>query len=136
MLIPSSCNCAGPACPIGTAVASRGLLYPDLVGTDIGCGIMLARTSLSASAADKPQTLEAWASSINIEGGWENDAGGYLEAEGVSPSALDKDSLGTVGRGNHFAELQVSDCEDGLGRSALWLTAGRRVLVDGFALEL
>jgi len=30
-----------------------------------------------------------------------------LEKAGIKPTQFDRDSLGTVGRGNHFAELQV-----------------------------
>lgn len=97
----------GPTCPIGTAVASSGLLYPDLVGSDIGCGIMLVRTSLPASAADKPRTIDSWANAVNLEGGWDGDVATYLRDKGVASSEFDMRSLGTVGRGNHFAELQV-----------------------------
>ena len=31
-----------------------------------------------------------------------------LEEAGVKPTQFDSQSLGTVGRGNHFAELQVN----------------------------
>ena len=33
---------------------------------------------------------------------------GMLEKAGIKPTQFDRESLGTVGRGNHFAELQVS----------------------------
>jgi hypothetical protein len=61
---------AGPSCPIGAAVASQGILYPSLVGSDIGCGILLAKTSLSSSAACKSRTLDQWAATIQLEDPW------------------------------------------------------------------
>ena len=38
----------GKGSPIGAAFAVEGRLYPALVGNDIGCGIGLWQTSLSA----------------------------------------------------------------------------------------
>ena len=36
----------GPAYPVGIAVRSEGVFYPQLVGGDIGCGIGLWKTGL------------------------------------------------------------------------------------------
>ncbi|KAG6552452.1 hypothetical protein Mapa_006013 [Marchantia paleacea] len=114
----------GTSCPIGAAIATQGVIYPTLVGPDIGCGIMLARTSLKASAASKPRCLDRWADSVRIEGPWDGDISGTLAEAGVKPTSFDEGSLGTIGRGNHFAELQVveriEDAEQGaeLGLSA------------------
>ena len=47
----------GKGSPIGAALAVEGYLYPTLVGNDIGCGIGLWRTELSA----KKLKREAWA---------------------------------------------------------------------------
>jgi RNA-splicing ligase RtcB len=68
---------------------------------------MLVRTSLPASAANKPRTLESWVDAVNLEGGWRGDSAAYLDADRVAPTDFDEKSLGTVGRGNDFAELQV-----------------------------
>ncbi|KAL2622963.1 hypothetical protein R1flu_003168 [Riccia fluitans] len=107
----------GNSCPIGAAIATEGIIYPNLVGTDIGCGIMLVKTSLKASAANKPRTLDRWADSVRVEGSWDGDITGRLAEAGVNATSYD-DSLGTIGRGNHFAELQIveriEDAEQGV----------------------
>jgi release factor H-coupled RctB family protein len=92
----------GKGSPIGAAFAVEGYLYPTLVGNDIGCGIGLWRTELSA----KKLKREAWADLLrNLDNVWDGDARGFLDARGIEPSGYD-DSLGTIGSGNHFAELQ------------------------------
>ena len=52
----------GKGHPIGAAFAVEGWLYPGLVGSDIGCGIGLWRTELSAKAIKR----EAWADGFTI----------------------------------------------------------------------
>jgi release factor H-coupled RctB family protein len=93
----------GKGSPIGAAFAVEGRLYPALVGNDIGCGIGLWRTGLSAKAIKR----EAWADRLrDLDGGWNGDAGEFLEARGIPPSGYEQ-ALGTIGSGNHFAELQA-----------------------------
>ncbi len=93
----------GKGSPIGAVFAVEGRLYPALVGNDIGCGIGLWRTSLAASRIRR----EVWADKLHrLETPWEGDAAAWLAARGVAPTAFDH-SLGTIGGGNHFAELQV-----------------------------
>lgn len=98
---------AGASCPIGATIATNGLIYPSLVGSDIGCGMLLVETSLTSSSACKPRTLDRWAECIQLEEPWDGDYSLMLERAGVEPTQFDRESLGTVGRGNHFAELQV-----------------------------
>jgi release factor H-coupled RctB family protein len=106
----------GKGAPVGAALASEGFLYPFLVGNDIGCGMGLWDVELAARKA-KP---ERWAAKLDLDGPWEGDAAGFLEGHGVKPSGFE-DALGTVGGGNHFAEVQrveeVHDAEvfGGLG---------------------
>ncbi|CAM6103987.1 unnamed protein product [Calypogeia fissa] len=97
----------GGSCPIGATIASEGMIYPALVGSDIGCGMLLAKTSLKATAASKSRTVDRWAASLQLEGSWDGDISGVLAGAGVQATPFDSDSLGTVGRGNHFAELQI-----------------------------
>ncbi|KAL3691053.1 hypothetical protein R1sor_004704 [Riccia sorocarpa] len=107
----------GNGCPIGAAIATEGIIYPNLVGTDIGCGIMLVQTSLKASATNKPRILDRWVESVRVEGPWDRDTSGRLAEAGVSTTSYD-DSLGTIGRGNHFAELQVVERIEDAGQAA------------------
>lgn len=110
----------GKGSPIGAAFAVEGYLYPALVGNDIGCGIGLWRTELSA----KKLKREAWADRLrNLENAWEGDTREFLDARGIEVSGYEH-SLGTIGGGNHFAELQAIEsvvnpeaCE-GLGIAA------------------
>lgn len=115
----------GKGHPVGAAFFSQGMIYPDLVGSDIGCGMGLWRTDLSR----KKLKRDRWAERLSgLESPWEGDAAGWLARAGVAPTPFDA-ALGTIGGGNHFAELeiieQVMDAEGleqaGLARDALVL---------------
>src|SRR5882762_8859116 len=91
----------GKGTPIGAAFAVEGWLYPALVGNDIGCGIGLWRTELRAGKIKR----EAWADRLrNLDGAWDGDARAFLGARGIQPGGYEY-CLGTIGAGNHFAEL-------------------------------
>lgn len=92
----------GKGSPIGAAFLTEGWLYPTLVGNDIGCGIGLWRTSLSAKAPKREQ----WADRLRqLDDTWDGDSLAFLTERGLAPSGFEH-SLGTIGGGNHFAELQ------------------------------
>jgi release factor H-coupled RctB family protein len=95
---------AGKGCPIGAALLSQGWLYPALVGNDIGCGMGVWRTGLKATKLK----LEKWAAKLYIDGPWEGDAQSWLAGYDL-PTALFREAIGTIGGGNHFAELQCID---------------------------
>ena len=67
---------AGPTCPIGTAVATSRLLYPALVGSDIGCGIRFDQTSLTKAASGRSRVVDRWANAVDLEGGLDGDVEG------------------------------------------------------------
>jgi len=95
----------GKGSPIGAAFAVEGYLYPTVVGNDIGCGIGLWRSELSA----KKLKREAWADRLrNLDNAWAGDAREFLSARAIEPSGFEH-SLGTIGSGNHFAELQAME---------------------------
>ena len=52
--------------PVGTAVLSRGVLYPHLLGNDIGCGMSLFDTGVKK----KKFKQEKWVSSWRPSGSW------------------------------------------------------------------
>lgn len=112
----------GKGSPIGAAFAVDGWLYPSLVGSDIGCGIAVWKTDLPARAGKR----EAWADRLrDLEGPWGGDAAAFLASRGVEPCGFEH-SLGTIGSGNHFAELQMIDGmtqvdTPGLSRDAVYL---------------
>jgi release factor H-coupled RctB family protein len=94
----------GKGAPVGATFASQGQLYPFLVGNDIGCGMGLWDVDLLARKA-RP---ERWAARLDLEGPWDGDTDGFLAEHAVKPSGFEA-ALGTVGGGNHFAEVQRVD---------------------------
>ena len=93
----------GKGSPIGAAFAVEGYLYPALVGNDIGCGIGLWETDLSANRIKR----DTWEDRLRgLDNAWNGDAQEYLSARGIQTSGYER-SLGTIGSGNHFAELQA-----------------------------
>lgn len=90
--------------PIGCAIAAHGV-YPALIGTDVGCGIALYRLAAKPSRFI-PSKI---ASKLRgLDDPWDGDTSAWLAERGVhKESAFDKSSLGTVGAGNHFAEICI-----------------------------
>lgn len=116
----------GYGMPIGGVIAAVNAILPSAVGVDIGCGMIAVQTNLPADMfADM-----AFRRAIHVnlkaripvgEGNchkeqqeWEGFER-YLDSGGDAahfPSTLDRRNLGTLGGGNHFAELQKSDDGD------------------------
>lgn len=64
-----------------------------------------------------------------IEGPYDGSTSEWLAERGVPPTAFDQ-SLGTIGGGNHFAELQrVSEVRDAEAFETLGLSTGRLALL-------
>ena len=92
----------GRGIPVGAAFTSTDLIYPVLIGSDIGCGMTL-------SAADIP--LRKWKSKRLIrflgdtpEEHLQRSAKEVLASmDNIPEDPLDM--FGTVGHGNHFAEI-------------------------------
>ncbi|WP_433061119.1 RNA ligase RtcB family protein [Dactylosporangium sp. CS-033363] len=82
----------GKGAPIGAAMLSS-VLYPFLVGSDIGCGIAVFPIALKKPV---PEKLAARFPDLDIP---------VDPAPGEDIPAGYTDQLGTVGRGNHFVEL-------------------------------
>jgi release factor H-coupled RctB family protein len=95
----------GRGYPIGFAAFSEGHVYPALVGNDIGCGMALWQTDLPAA---RPP-LDKWIKRLGsidepLDESWAERIADFR----LPPTAHDR-SLGTIGGGNHFAELQALD---------------------------
>ncbi len=92
----------GRGIPVGFAVVTEGLIYPHLIGNDIGCGMDFYRTDLELRRVK----LDKWVQKLKgLESPWNGDRTAWLEQEFAIPTEHDA-SLGTIGGGNHFAELQ------------------------------
>lgn len=92
----------GRGTPIGAAFMSKSWIYPHLVGNDIGCGMGLWKTDLSVHKLK----LDTWVSKLdNLDEPWDGDTSKWLSDYQLDSTSFDH-SLGTIGGGNHFAELQ------------------------------
>ncbi|MDH1527452.1 RNA ligase RtcB family protein [Pseudomonas mosselii] len=95
----------GRGYPVGAAFFSVGRLYPALVGNDIGCGMALWRTDIP-TAKLHPDKLEKRLGNLDLplDETWQEAVASF----GL-PATGHERSLGTIGGGNHFAELQQLD---------------------------
>ena len=117
---------AGKQSPIGACfITHQDWVYPSLIGGDIGCGMALwkldstglsgfnvrevihAMKDGSGSAGQVNKEVERLGNRIRgIEGEWtQGSAASFLASHNIAPTPYDS-SLGTIGAGNHFAELQ------------------------------
>ena len=95
----------GKGSPVGAAFVTEGLIYPYLIGGDIGCGMALFKTDL----VQRDTKLNRWADlRFDLEHPWEGDVQEVLARSELESTEFDQ-ALGTLGGGNHFAELQMVD---------------------------
>ena len=118
---------AGAGCTIGTTMTVTGKAVPNIVGVDIGCGmytVKLGRQEIDLPAFDEaahyvPSGLNVW------EGRQE-----HFDLSSLKCWRLLKDSrriersLGTLGGGNHFIEID----RDNEGEQYLVIHTGSRNL--------
>jgi len=90
--------------PVGVALASDTYIYPHLVGNDIGCGMGLWQTDTLTRKAKR----DKWINKLSgLESGTKDTTPWFKQYQ-LNPN-LYTESLGTIGGGNHFAELQSID---------------------------
>ena len=104
---------AGKGCTIGTTMTVKDKAVPNIVGVDIGCGmytVNLGRVEIDMEAMDAaahfiPSGLNVW------EGRKEHfDLLGLRCYRGLKDAKRLERSLGTLGGGNHFIEIdQAAD---------------------------
>ena len=93
---------SGKSGPVGAAIVTEGCIYPHLIGCDIGCGMALFKTDL----VQRDVKLDRWSEvRFDLEHPWEGDVSEVLAEFQLDSTEFD-DELGTIGNGNHFAELQ------------------------------
>lgn len=113
---------------IGTVVGAGGRLFPEAVGGDIGCGMAALRFACDADVVDRRDIaggmLAFWTAHVPTM--QHRSAGASLPDEladrPLSAPRLERAKrrtgrvqLGTLGRGNHFVELQRDEA------GALWV---------------
>ena len=111
----------GLGMPIGGVLATKGIVVPNAVGVDIGCGMCAIKTSLRVEDVDRKRivkVLELIRQAIPL--GFDHHKA--LQDESLLPEGHDIDKLpciknlitaaryqiGTLGGGNHFIEIQKS----------------------------
>jgi hypothetical protein len=93
----------GSRFPIGCAIAADGV-YPALIGSDVGCGIALYQLAGPSRSHPTPSKLANLLRGLDEP--WSGPVTDWLASYGIHrTSEFDSGSLGTVGAGNHFAEL-------------------------------
>jgi release factor H-coupled RctB family protein len=92
---------AGRGIAVGAAFWSRSHVHPHLVGSDIGCGMALWRC---ATPLRKFRLDAAERKLRGLEEPWSGDRAARLAGAGL-PASLMGEALGSIGGGNHFAEL-------------------------------
>lgn len=99
----------GRGYPVGAAFLSEGHIYPALVGNDIGCGMAVWTTDIAVHKA-KLDKLEKQLGNIDqpLSDDWQGIVQQRQQDKQVHPGIFDS-ALGTIGGGNHFAELQAID---------------------------
>jgi tRNA-splicing ligase RtcB len=118
----------GYGMPIGGILATQGVIIPNAVGVDIGCGMCAIKTNIQAETVSKEQ-LKQIMSSIRelVPLGFDHHK--ERQDEDLMPKDFNLDELhvvknqylaalkqiGTLGGGNHFIELQR--CNEGY----LWI---------------
>jgi tRNA-splicing ligase RtcB len=136
----------GKGSTIGSVIPTVGAIIPAAVGVDIGCGMMAARSSLTA--ADLPDNLHALRSAIEaavphgktfgkrdagawgeapaaVDATWRALAGSFKRITDKYPKLERTNNrlhLGTLGTGNHFVEV----CLDEESRVWFMLHSGSR----------
>jgi release factor H-coupled RctB family protein len=114
----------GKGSAVGAAFVTEGLVYPYLIGGDIGCGMALFKTDL----VRRDVKLDRWAQvQFDLEHVWTDEIREVLAKEELESTDFDE-ALGTLGGGNHFAELQAVE-EVLNGREFKKLGLGKQQLV-------
>jgi release factor H-coupled RctB family protein len=113
----------GKGAPIGTAMLSA-VLYPHLVGSDIGCGIAVYPVGLRKAV---PERLARRFPDLDAEPDDDDRAWEIIDRGDL---ANEYTGFGTVGRGNHFVELaRIEEALDPAHAQRLGLNAGDLVLI-------
>lgn len=108
----------GKGCTIGLTMTVNKKLMPNIVGVDIGCGMRLAKIKSKKIEFQKLDTVIR----ENVPSGFSIRENNHRYANQIDLTKLhcykhiDKDralrSLGTLGGGNHFIEVDIDESND------------------------
>ena len=107
--------------PVGMAIAAEGIIYPHLIGNDIGCGMSFYRLGVEGRKISAEKAAQGLKNALAEE----NAA--------IAPDDLGTpyaSALGTVGSGNHFAEMgEVFEIHDAALAERLGLSKREATLI-------
>lgn len=107
----------GYGMPIGGVLATSGVIVPNAVGVDIGCGMAACKTSLTEISTEALKSVMGKIRKV-IPVGFNHQAeeqrwDGFDDAPDIPIIQRElssaKKQLGTLGGGNHFIEIQRGD---------------------------
>lgn len=90
--------------PVGCAILSERI-HPQLVGSDIGCGMGLFELGVAARKLRLDHLAERM---HDLDQPWDGDAKSAAVNDGLDATTFDA-ALGSIGGGNHFCEIQAID---------------------------
>ncbi len=108
----------GYGMPIGSILATKGVIVPNAVGVDIGCGMCAQRTSLQTISKEQLKAcLSIARKMIPLGFNWHDEAQdlslmpeGHEELKIVERHYIKATKqIGSLGGGNHFIEIQKGD---------------------------
>lgn len=121
----------GYGMPIGGVVATQGVVMPNAVGVDIGCGMIAVRTSLRELPVEKlKKIMGEIRKAIPVGFGHHKTAqphsamppGDFTDKPIVQAQYESaQKQVGTLGGGNHFIEIQRSVFEEDSDPGYIWL---------------
>jgi len=113
----------GKGAAIGSVIATKGAVVPNLVGVDIGCGMKAAKLNIKAS--DLPESLSKLRSMLEMRIPVGNNSHKIIQDtklnlknlkvyDSLSTKTLERSltQIGTLGGGNHFIEICIDENQD------------------------
>lgn len=91
----------GKGYPIGASFLSEDIIYPYLIGGDIGCGMSFYQLSVKVRKLKQDKILKKIKS---IDGPFEEDLNDWFKKYDLNKKF--EYAVGTIGGSNHFAEFQ------------------------------
>lgn len=107
----------GYGMPIGGVMATKGVIVPNAVGVDIGCGMCAVKTNLTTLPTDKLKNIMSIIrEKVPVGFNWHKEAqhsgifSGVPKIDVIERNVEKaKKQLGTLGGGNHFIEIQKEE---------------------------
>lgn len=120
---------AGIGCVVGTTMTITDKIVPNLVGVDIGCGMLVTEFSGELDFKKLDETIAEYIPSGFLHRNEEHVLAGAINYRKLKCPAVNerlaRHSLGTLGGGNHFIEVDVNPNS---GKTFLVIHSGSRHL--------